>query len=54
MNTNNNINIIPILSYSNAENDKTILKDSIGKSGVYRWTNNLTGKFLHRKRCKIK
>jgi len=45
MNTNNNINIIPILSYSNAENDKTILKDSIGKSGVIDELTNLTGKF---------
>ena len=36
-NKNNNMDIIPIRSYSNAQKDqKTILMDNVGKSGVYR------------------
>jgi group I intron endonuclease len=41
-NDNNNINIIPIISYSNV--DKYIIyKENKNKSGIYRWNNLETG-----------
>ena len=44
-NSNNNLNIIPILSYSNADKDKSIVyKDNKNKSGIYCWTNLITDK----------
>ncbi len=37
--------VTPIFSYSNADRlKKQIIKDSKGKCGVYRWTNNENGK----------
>lgn len=37
--------VIPIISYSNTEQDKyTIYKDNKNKSGIYRWNNLITGK----------
>jgi hypothetical protein len=36
-NNNNNIKIIPVVSYSNADKDKLILyKENKNKSGIYR------------------
>ena len=41
----NNISIIPLIRYTNANLDKFIIyRDNIGKSGVYRWVNNLNDK----------
>jgi group I intron endonuclease len=43
-NNNNNVNIIPVVSYSNAYKDKSIIyKENINKSGIYRWNNLVTG-----------
>lgn len=43
-NNNNVINIIPIISYSNAEKDKFVIyKENRNKSGIYRWNNLVTG-----------
>lgn len=37
--------LVPIMIYSNAENDKSrILFDNRGKTGIYMWTHNLSGK----------
>jgi group I intron endonuclease len=46
MNNNNNNNLIsPVKSYVNAELFKeAVLKDNSGKSGIYRWVNNLNKK----------
>jgi hypothetical protein len=42
--------LIPIKSYSNAENDKEqILKDNKNKSCVFMWINNLNQKKICRK-----
>jgi len=48
---NNNINnrdnevIIPKITYANTDIDKyRIYKDNKGKSGIYRWVNNITNK----------
>lgn len=39
------LTIVPIVSYSNADKAKAdIIKEIKGKSGVYRWTNNTSGK----------
>lgn len=39
-NNNNNIKIIPVVSYSNADKDKFIIyKKNKNKSGIYRWNN---------------
>jgi hypothetical protein len=36
-NKNNNINIIPVVSYSNADKNKSIVyKENKNKSGIYR------------------
>lgn len=36
--------IVPVCTYLDLEmNMKSILKDNRGKSGVYRWTNKVTG-----------
>lgn len=44
-NNYNNVNIIPIASYLNAEIDKSIIyKENKNKSGIYRWNNLITGK----------
>jgi group I intron endonuclease len=44
-NYNNNINIIPVVSYSNADKDKFIIyKENKNKSGIYCWNNLITGK----------
>lgn len=41
----NNIGIIPLIRYTNANIDKSIIyEENIGKCGVYRWLNNLNGK----------
>lgn len=43
--TNDNINKIPALYYPNAESCKLqIYEDNKGKSGIYCWKNNITGK----------
>ena len=40
-----NISIIPLIRYNNANLDKFIIyAENIGKSGIYRWVNNLNGK----------
>ena len=40
-----NLPIVPVRSYLNADTDKfAILEDNRGKVGVYRWVNILTGK----------
>jgi group I intron endonuclease len=45
MQENNNVNIIPTVSYSNADKDKHIIyKENRNKSGIYRWNNLITGK----------
>jgi hypothetical protein len=45
MNNNNNTNIIPILSYYNANILKEkILETNKRKCGIYRWINLITGK----------
>jgi hypothetical protein len=42
----NKLIITSVVIYHNAEYDKkAILMDSKGRSGVYKWTNTLTGKF---------
>jgi len=42
---NNNTNIIPVATYSNAEKYKyKISEENKGKSGIYRWINLVTGK----------
>jgi len=44
-NCNNNINIIPVVSYSNADKDKFfVYKENKNKSGIYCWNNLITGK----------
>lgn len=44
-NNKNNIKKIPVVSYFNAEIDKTIIyKENKNKSGIYRWNNLITGK----------
>jgi group I intron endonuclease len=49
MNNNNNNNIkielvSPVIKYTNSEELKSqVLKDNKGKSGIYRWVNNLNG-----------
>lgn len=41
----NNLNIIPVVSYNNAEINKFIIyRENKGKSGIYRWTNLINGK----------
>jgi len=41
-----NLKITPAAYYSNAEKYKfIIMKDNKNKSGIYRWTNRITGKF---------
>jgi group I intron endonuclease len=41
----NNTKIIPVVTYSNIDIDKSkINKDNKGKSGVYRWNNKITNK----------
>lgn len=43
-NDNNNINIIPVVSYSNTDKDKYIIyKENKNKSGIYRWNDLETG-----------
>lgn len=43
-NNNNNVNIIPVVSYSNAYKDKSIIyEENRNKSGIYRWNNLITG-----------
>lgn len=45
MKDNNNSNIIPIVSYYNADKDKSIIyKENKNKSGIYRWNNLITNK----------
>ena len=44
-NNNNNVNIIPVVYYTNAEKYKnTILFENKNKSGIYRWNNLITDK----------
>jgi len=44
-NYNNNINIIPVVSYFNADKYKFIVyKENKNKSGIYRWNNLITSK----------
>ena len=39
------LSIIPIIVYTNADTQKLqILKENKGKSGIYRWINNINGK----------
>lgn len=47
INTNNNVNnisVVPIISYSNADLYKKDIKDNKEKTGVYRWTHVESGK----------
>jgi len=45
MNNNNNTKLIPIVTYNNANKDKsTIYKDNIKRSAIYRWVNNINNK----------
>jgi group I intron endonuclease len=42
---NNNINIIPVVSYSNADTDKSrVYGENRNKSGVFRLVNKVNGK----------
>lgn len=42
---NNNVNIIPVVKYANADLDKSfIYRENISKSGVYRLVNKINGK----------
>lgn len=42
---NSELNIRPVLSYNNADTDKSIIYNkNKGKSGIYRWNNLITGK----------
>jgi len=42
---NNNINIIPKVTYNNADIHKFIIyEENRNKSGVYRWVNKINGK----------
>ena len=48
-NNNNNcsikVNIIPVVSYFNADIGKSIIyKENKNKPGIYRWNNLITGK----------
>ena len=44
-NNKNSMNIIPVVSYCNANIDKSIVyKENKNKSGIYRWNNLITGK----------
>jgi hypothetical protein len=39
------MNVLPVLIYSNSDlNKKLIIKENKGKTGIYRWINNITGK----------
>lgn len=39
------ISLIPLIRYTNADLDKSIIyRENLGKSGIYRWINNLNGK----------
>lgn len=43
-NNYNNVNIIPVVSYSNADKYKFIIyEENKNKSGIYRWNNLITG-----------
>ena len=43
-NNNNNVNIIPVVSYSNVDKYKFIIyEENRNKSGIYRWNNLVTG-----------
>lgn len=45
MENNNNRKSIPVISYSNIDENKSIIyKENKGKSGIYRWNNIITGK----------
>lgn len=45
-NGNNSLNIIPLVIYDNALDNKEIaIKDNRKKSGVYSWVHNKSGKF---------
>lgn len=45
-NGNNSLNVIPLVIYDNALDNKEIaIKDNRKKSGVYRWVHNKSGKF---------
>ena len=45
MENNNNVNIMPIVSYYNAHKNKFIIyEENRNKSGIYRWNNLITGK----------
>jgi group I intron endonuclease len=42
---NNDINIIPEVTYNNADINKFIIyKENRNKSGIYRWINKINGK----------
>jgi len=44
-NNNSNIGLIPVVTYSNADTNKSIIyEENKDKSGVYRWNNLITGK----------
>jgi len=41
-NNNNNVSIVPVLSYDDAHAKKFIIfKENINKSGIYIWVNNI-------------
>jgi len=52
-NNDNNIKIVlasPVIKYTNSEELKSqVLKDNKGKSGIYRWVNNLNGVYIMNK-----
>lgn len=41
---NNNENVVPIVSYHNADINKHSILNNKGKSGIYRWNNLITYK----------
>jgi hypothetical protein len=44
-NNNNNGSLVPVIIYNNADIDRLkILSDNKGKTGIYQWTHNESGK----------
>lgn len=45
-NASSNLPVIPLVSYTNPDIEKvSILENNDKKTGIYRWTNKVTGKF---------
>jgi len=41
---NNNVKIVPFVSYIASKDKSLIYKDNVNKSGIYRWNNTITNK----------